>query len=186
MNGQGTVDLNRDKDVYARATYKIGGLGEIGGTEGQASETSAFYRDNNATLGGLVYRGRVAGATFAEKEDLTAWAGTADLWYERAILNATVLGMNSEIAGSPDRKSLAWYVQGQYVVFPWLIGLARYESTDEDTDDATDPQTTLIPGVVGVVRANVKLTLEYKRPLSDYDVRKMDEERLTARLDFSL
>lgn len=186
VNGQGVVDANRDKDVYAKLDYKLGGLGRAGGTEGQASETSAFYRDNSVTLGGLIYSGRVAGATFAEKEDLTTWVGSADLWYERLIVNASVLGMNSDISGSPDRKSLAWYTQGQYVVFPWLIGLARFESTDTDTDDGTDARTTLIPALAAMVRANVKVTLEYARPLNEYDARKGSEETFTAQVNFSL
>lgn len=186
VNGQGVMDANRDKDFYARASYKIAGLGEIGGTEGQASETSAFYRDNSATLGGLVYSGRVAGSLFADKEDLAVWAGTADLWYERLIVNASVLSMTSKIDGRSDRKSLGWYAQGQYVIYPWLVGLARLESTDSNTDDTVDAATTLIPAVVGMVRANVKVTLEYKRPVSEYAARKASEEGLTAQVNFSL
>ncbi len=185
VNGQGVNDLNRGKDVYAKAAYKIGGLGQAGGTEGQASETSAFYRDNSATVGGLIYSGRVAGATIAEKEDLTAWLGVADVWYERLILNASVLGMKSKISAL-ERKSLAWYAQAQYVLYPWLIGIARFESTNEDTDDSTDARTALIPAVVGMVRANVKVTLEYRRPLNDYDARKTEEEGFTAQVNFSL
>jgi hypothetical protein len=186
VEGQGLSDAGRDKDYFARASYKIGGLGETGGTEGQASSSSAFYRDNNATLGGYVYSGRVAGATFAEREDLTALAGTADIWYGRAILNATVFHMTSKIASTPDRKSLAWYVQGQYVIYPWLIGITRYESTNEDTEDAVKAATTLVPAVVGMVRANIKVSLEYRRPLSDYSARKVEEEGLVTRLNFAL
>lgn len=185
VEGQGG-EAGRDKDLFARLTYKISGLGEIGGTEGQASQTSAFYRDNNATIGAFVYSGRVGADMFADKEDLTAWAGTLDAWFERLILNSTVLGMSSQMGGLPDRSSLAWYLQGQYVAYPWLIGLARFESTDEDTDDSVDASTTLFPAVAAMVRANVKVTLEYVRPISDYDLRKAGEERIVAKLDFSL
>jgi hypothetical protein len=193
VEGQGGGGAGADKDFFARASYKIGGLGEIGGTEGQASATSAFYRDNSATIGGYIYTGKVAGdgatSFFADRENLTVAAGTADLWYERAILNATVMTMNSKIPGRPgvpDRKSLAWYAQGQYVIYPWLIGLARFESTDEDTQDGIKAATTLVPAVVGMVRANVKVTLEYRRPISDYDTRKMDEEHLMLRVNFAM
>jgi hypothetical protein len=185
VNGQGG-DVGRGKDVFARVTYKINGLGEIGGTEGQASQSSAFYRDNSVTVGGFVSSGKVGADLFADREDLTTYAGTLDIWHERAILSAAVAGMNSRISGTPDRKSLAWYAQGQYVVYPWLIGLARFESTHEDTNDGLDPQTTLIPAVAGMVRANVKVTIEYRRPISDYDARKLDEEGMIAKLDFAL
>jgi hypothetical protein len=186
VSGQGLSSAGLDKDYFARASYKFGGLGEIGGTEGQASTNSAFYIDNNATIGGYIYSGTVAGATYAEREDLTDWAGTADIWFGRAILNSTVMGMDSKISGLPDRTSLAWYAQGQYVIYPWLIGLARFESTDEDTQDGVQPATTLIPAVVGMVRANVKLTLEYHRPMTDYSVRKMEEEHLLLRINFAM
>jgi len=186
VTSQGLSDAGRDKDYFARASYKFGGLGEIGGTQGQASTTSAFYQDNNATIGGYVYSGHVAGETFAEREELTTWAGTADLWYHRAILNAVVLGMTSKIEGAPERTSRAWYAQGQYVIYPWLIGLARFESTDEDTKDGVNAETTLIPAVAGMVRANIKMTLEYRRPVSDYSLRKTDVEHLLLRFDFAM
>jgi hypothetical protein len=186
VTSQGLSDAGRDKDYFARATYKIGGLGELGGTEGQASSSSAFYRDNNATIGGYIYSGHVAGNIFAEREELTTFAGTTDIWYGRAILNAVVLGMTSKIAGTPDRDSRVWYAQGQYVVYPWLIGMARYESTDEDSKDTAHPATMLIPAVAGMVRANVKMTLEYRRPISDYSLRKSFEEHLLLRFDFAM
>jgi hypothetical protein len=186
VNGQGGP-VGRTQDVFARLTYKINGLGEIGGTEGQASKSSAFYKDNSVTIGGFVSTGRAGADLFADREDLTTWAGTLDAWYERAILNAAVYSMDSRQSnGLPDRKSLAWYAQGQYVVYPWLIGLARVEATDLDTNDGVDPQTTFIPAIAGMIRANVKMTLEYKRPINDYDARKADEEGMIAKLDFAL
>jgi hypothetical protein len=186
VEGQGG-DAGRKKDVFARATYMVGGLGEIGGTEGQASQSSAFYRDNSATLGGYIYSGRVgAEDLYANREHLTVAAGTVDAWYERTILNATVMHMRSRIDGMPDRNSLAWYAQGQYVIYPWLIGMARFESTDEDTGDNVDARTTLIPAVATMIRANVKVTLQYVRPIKDYDTRKADEEQVMAKVEFAL
>ena len=37
-----------------------------------------------------------------------------------------------------------------------------------------------------MVRANVKVTLEYRRPISDYATRKVDDEHLLLRLNFAL
>ena len=186
VQGQGMSAFGADKDYFARGTYKFGGLGEIGGTEGQASTTSAFYVDNSATVGGYIYSGTVAGEAYSLREHLDTYAGTANIWYSRAILDATVMSMNSKISGLPDRKSLAWYAQGQYVIYPWLIGLARYESTTLDTQDGSKAATTLVPAIVSMVRANVKVTLEYRRPLSDYSTRKVDEEHLLLKLNFAL
>jgi len=177
VNGQGLNDPNSSKDIYGRFTYKIGGLGEIGGTEGQASTQSAHYLDNNLRLGGYFYRGTVAGT---DEEEVTVFGGDLDWWYQRFIVNGTLLYMKSEISGAADRKSLAWYAQGNAVLYPWLIALARYEFTDPDTDDdATDPQTTLIPGITAVLRANVKVTVEYYLPLDDA---RKESDRLTVQV----
>ena len=122
----------------------------------------------------------------ADRENLTVYAGTADLWYRRAILNSSVMSMTSKIGGLSDRKSLVWYAQGQYVIYPWLIGLARYESTDADQNDGINASTMVIPALVSMVRANVKVTLEYARPVSHYDVRKTTDEHVLLRVNFAL
>ncbi|MBI2503729.1 MAG: hypothetical protein HYW07_10925 [Candidatus Latescibacteria bacterium] len=167
VNGQDIIDANSEKDLYVRAAYKFKGLGELGGTEGQASETSAFYVDDSAKIGGFAYLGTTA-KEGAGDEDLTALGLTCDLWYRRANLSGALMSMSSKISGAKDRTSLAWFAEGNYVVYPWLIGVARYERTDADTDDDTrDPVTTLIPAVVAVARPNIKFSLEYKLPLDD-------------------
>ncbi len=180
VNGQGINDANSAKDVYARFTYKIGGLGEVGGTEGQGGETSAHYIDNNLRLGGYIYKGTVSGAE--PDEDLLVYGGDIDLWYNRFILNGAVLFMNSQIEGLPDRNSLAWYAQGNLVIYPWLIGLVRYEWTDPDTDvDIPEAQQSLIPALTFVLRANVRVTAEYFIPLDDAH---KDADQLTVQMQF--
>ena len=167
VNGQGISDLNPQKDVYGKVTYKIGGLGEIGGTEGAESEASEFYVDNSITLGGFFYRG-IASKEGADDEDFTVFGGDVDLWYGRFIANASVMSMNSDIPNTAERKSLVYYAQGNYVLYPWLIGLVRYEWEDKDTDnDAVKPVNAVIPGVTVVARANVKFMLEFKKFLDD-------------------
>ncbi|MFQ5604662.1 MAG: hypothetical protein ACE5HS_15435 [bacterium] len=171
VNGQGRNDANSEKDFYGLLSYKIGGLGVIGGTEGQASETSDFYVDNNLRLGGYFYIGTAT--KDAVDEDFQIFGGNFDFWYNRFILNGTLLYMNSELPGTPDRQSLVWYVESNYVIYPWLIGLARFEFTDSDLDvDTPDPVTSLIPAVTIVARANVRFTAEYIIPLDDASKKK--------------
>ncbi|RMF56730.1 MAG: hypothetical protein D6748_12845 [Calditrichaeota bacterium] len=180
VNGQGINDANSSKDIYARATYKIGGLGEVGGTQGQGSETSAFYVDNNLRLGGFFYKGTVSGAN--PDEDITVFGGDLDLWFNRLIVNGAAMFMKSEIPDMADRNSMAWYAQANYVIYPWLIPLVRYEYTDADTDaDTPDPQTSLIPALTVVLRANVKITAEYFLPLDDAH---KDADQLTLQAQF--
>lgn len=165
VNGQGLSDLNPQKDIYGKATYKIGGLGEIGGAEAGESQLSEFYIDNSVTLGGFFYKGTASKAG-AGDEDFTVMGGDVDFWYDRFVVNGAVMLMNSDIPNTTSRKSMAYYAQGNYVIYPWLIGLVRYEWEDKDTgEDLVKPVNAIIPGVTVMARANVKFILELKRYL---------------------
>ena len=183
VNGQGLTDMNPQKDFYGKATYKIGGLGEIGGTEGAESQTSEFYIDNSLTLGGFFYKG-TASKIGAEDEDFSVFGGDVDLWYDRFVLNGTIMLMNSKILNTADRKSMVYYAQGNAVIYPWLIGLVRYEWEDKDTDaDAVKPVNALIPGVTVMARANVKFVLEFMKFLDDVN---KDNNTFVLQINFGI
>ncbi len=167
VNGQGLSDINPQKDIYGKVTYKIGGLGEIGGAEAGESDVSEFYIDNAITLGGFFYNG-TASKTNVKDEDFTVFGGDVDFWYDRFIANGAVMLMNSKIPNTTDRKSMVYYLQGNYVLYPWLIGLIRYEWEDKDTDmDTVEPVNAIVPGVTVMARANVKFILELKKYLDE-------------------
>lgn len=196
QNDEDNFDLNTSKDFYARGTYKIGGLGEIGGTEGQESSESAFYIDNSTRLGAFAYFGNaldggtleitppdtVAADVFRE-DDFTVFGADIDFWYNRFNVVGLFMQMKSDYAGT-ERTSLAWFGEVNYVIYPWLIGHARYEFVDADTDlDDPDAQTTLVPAIIVMIRANVKCSLEYRKPLDDA---REDDDRLTVQFNFSI
>lgn len=172
VNGQGLTDMNPDKDYYGKVTYKIGGLGETGGTQGAESQTSEFYIDNSLTVGGFFYLGTASKAN-TNDENFSVVGADVDFWHDRFILNGALMLMNSKITGTADRKSMAYYAQGNYVFYPWLIGLVRYEWEDRDTNsDLVKPVNALIPGVTVMARANVKLMLEFKKFLDEANKKK--------------
>ena len=165
--------MNKDKDYYAKATYKIGGLGEVGGTEGAGSDVSDFFLDDNVTLGAFVYSG-TASKTGVLDENFSIVGGDVDFWYKRFILNGAIMLMDSRITGTPQRKSMVYYAQANAVLYPWLIGLIRYEWEDQNTDlDAVKPVNAVIPGITLMARANVKLMFEFKK-FFDEDSKKKD------------
>ncbi len=167
VNGQRISDINPDKDIFGKVTYKIGGLGEAGSTEGAESQSSQFYVDNSFTAGAFFYKG-VASRTGSKDEDFSVLGGDVDFWYDRFIANASFMFMNSDIPNTDKRKSLVYYAQGNYVIYPWLIGLVRYEWEDRDTDkDAVKPVNAIIPGVTVMARANIKLVFELKKYLDE-------------------
>jgi hypothetical protein len=165
-NGQSDItnfDLNKKKDVYGRVTYKIGGLGETGGTEGQASNQSAFYIDNSLRFGAFAYSGTSGPDSLTDKFSVVG--GDIDWWYQRLNMTAEILQMKSKYLGT-NRTSLAYFIEGNYVIYPWLIGRARYEYTDLDTNDSNNQvANNILPGIVVMLRANVRLSMEYLKPL---------------------
>jgi hypothetical protein len=168
-NGQSdenNFDLNKKKDYYGRVTYKIGGLGEIGGTEGQASMESAFYLDNSLRFGGFVYSGNAISGVANDK--FSVIGGDIDWWFQRFNMTAVVMQMKSNYVGTK-RTSLAYFVEGNYVIYPWLIARARYEYTDPDTNDNINQvANNILPGFVVMLRANLKFSVEYLKPLDSY------------------
>ncbi|MBI4428486.1 MAG: hypothetical protein HY562_05140 [Ignavibacteriales bacterium] len=183
VNGQGINDMNKEKDIYGKVTYKIGGLGETGGTAGAESQTSEFFIDNSVTVGGFFYKGTASRAGFND-EDFTIFGGDVDYWYDRFIVNGALMFMNSGMPGIPERKSMVYYLQGNHVIYPWLIGLIRYEWEDADTDqDAVKPVNAFIPGVTVMARANVKLVLEFKMFLDDVNKK---NDTFTLQMNFGL
>jgi hypothetical protein len=123
-----------------------------------------FYIDNSLTLGGFFYKGTETKEN-AKNENLTVFGGDLDLWYSRFIINSSVMLMNSDLADTSDtRKSMAYYIQGNGVIYPWLIGIVRYEWEDKDTDnDGVKPVNAIIPGITVLPRANIKLIFEFKK-----------------------
>jgi hypothetical protein len=173
-------DLNRKKDYYGRITYKIGGLGEIGGTTGQASNQSEFYIDNSLRFGAFVYKGTANPDSTRDK--FSVIGGDIDWWYKRINMTAVVLQMKSKYLGT-NRNSLAWFVESNYVIYPWLIGRARYESTDPDTNDNSNQvENNILPGIVVMLRANVKFSLEYLKPL---DKSRKADDRFTFQFNLA-
>jgi hypothetical protein len=182
-NGQSDAnnfDLNKKKDFFGRVTYKIGGLGEIGGTTGQASAESAFYLDNSLRFGGFVYSGTAISDSTNDK--FSVIGGDIDWWFQRLNMTAVVMQMKSKYLGT-NRTSLAYFVEGNYVIYPWLIGRARYEYTDPDTNDSSNQvANNILPGIVVMLRANVKFSLEYLKPL---DKSRKADDRFTVQFNFA-
>jgi len=152
MNGQNdgleNIDLNSQKDVFGKMSYKVGGMGVLGSTT--ASASSAFWKDNSVTFGGFGHLGR------NEDESKTRnIGGHVDFFYED--LNVFGLVMSSGEKSATDTvwaKVTRGFAEADYVVYPWLIPLVRYEFTKPQGGDAAEQ---VVPAVVIMVRANVKV-----------------------------
>lgn len=150
-DGVENIDLNSQKDFFGKASYKIGGMGVLGSTHAhETHETSAFWKDNSVTIGAFGHAGRNADAS--KNRNI---GGNADIFYEN--LNVFGLAMISRSKGAGDTE---WtdvtrgFVEADYVVYPWLIPLLRYEVTKPEDQNAAEQ---FVPAVVVMARANIKI-----------------------------
>lgn len=190
VNGQGVIDSNDHKDVFGRVAYKIGGYGELGG--GEMSQDIEFWRDDSLKLGVFGYSGKsrnvYGGSTVAlsgtpgagvvevsaetEVDNSFSVAGAEFDWWFR---NLNVFGLYMRQSDDDPRgtgeaiDTDAWFVEANYVFYPWLTGVLRYGETKQDFSVRADPeaQKFLVPALVVMARANVKFALEAQMRLDD-------------------
>ncbi len=176
---EGFGALHADKDFYGHVTYKIGGLPLDGVTEGGAAPNNPKpYIDNSLTIGAFAYAGTarlgVDSAGVMPDNKFAMFGGDFNAWYE----NFNLFGgigirhdghpfMNSTGPGgaSPSADTKVWFAELDYVLFPWLLPGIRYESWSGQALDAESgsltsyTDTQLSPGIVFLMRPNVKFTL---------------------------
>ena len=177
---------NNSKDLYGRLDYKIGGLGLDGDTGGkEASDKN--WRDDSLRVGAFAYRGRAAGVNFPVQDELGTAFNLQDRHFLRTGFFASAYLRDLNVFGAYLRGSdtldqldpadgtplgqiapdfHAWFVQADYVFYPWLVGTARYE-TLTPADGSVPSVRVGTANVSGLVRANVKAMLEYQRDLRE-------------------
>ncbi|MFQ5791120.1 MAG: hypothetical protein ACE5JI_11675, partial [Acidobacteriota bacterium] len=99
--------------------------------------------------------------TMEGDENFTRIGGDFDLWVgDLNLFGALLYGKNDRRAfdGRENVDFTSWFVQGDYVILPWVIGALRYEKVDLPTGFVDVER--LLPHVTLLVRANVKLVVE--------------------------
>ncbi len=172
---EGFGNAHADKDYYGHLFYKIGGL-PIDGVVGDSAVITSTrpYIDNSLTLGLVAYAGTASlgpdSTGLAPDNKFTMVGGDVNLWYDRFNLFG---GIGLRHDGQPylygtgiDINSTVWFAELDVTVFPWLLPGIRYESWKSEALDPATPGSTvsytdsqIVPGVVFLLRPNVKLTL---------------------------
>lgn len=168
VNGSGSRnDDNSQKDFYASTSYKFGGFGVAGpGKPLDTLKATENYIDNSVEVGLFGYNGRTGAAPLNEVRfnrvgfKVNAYVNRLNLF------GAYVRGRDFVLASGPPRlTSDAWFVEGDAVVLPWVVGILRYDQAIGDP--AFLHVKRLVPGVSMMVRANVILTAEAPIYLGD-------------------
>lgn len=185
VDGQGN-NITGSKDVYARMTYKIGGLATDG--SGSTGYTRP-WQEMSLQLGASVYRGE---ALMADPAGVDAphndWFVRGSVDIDARIENLHLLAAGfiqknqNPIFGITQSTCLpsapnctpqggldGAYLEASYMVFPWLMPTVRYMLFNQElpTIDATSGDVTLetqlghrlLFGVSGLIRENIALRL---------------------------
>ena len=170
---EGFGALHSDKDFYGHVTYKFNGLPLDGVTEGgPAINNPQPYIDNSLTCGAFVYGGNasIGPDSALQPNKFTMVGGDINAYYDRCNLfgGFGVRHDDQPFLGtlSTSANTTVIFTELDYVIYPWLLPGVRYENWNSHTLDPagsgkvvayTDQQ--FVPGIVALVRPNVKLTL---------------------------
>ena len=183
VNGSGPgAETNSAKDGYFRAAYKYGGMG-FDGLGGAADESGRNWVDNSITLGGFVYLGSdnndgTVGPNDLERDrigvDVNAWYGNTNLF------GGWIRGKDKVMEGATpvDKKYDLGFVEANQIIYPWLIGLVRYERAEPADGDVINQ---VVGGFTVLYRANIKLVVE-----SVLDPDDLKLSNMNVKLDFAL
>ncbi len=161
VNGSGSSnDDNSQKDVYAGASYKFWGFGVAGPSKALDSlKSTENYIDNSVEVGVFAYNGRT-GESSLDEVRFNRTGFKVNAYYDRLnLFGAYVRGRDLVLFTGPPRvTSDVWFLEGDVMVLPWVMGILRY---DQAIGESTFLHVKrLVPGVSFMVRANVILTAE--------------------------
>jgi len=179
-------DGNNAKDLYARLDYKVGGMG-LDGDLGSGQPPAENWREKSLRVGALVYRGDATNINFPSIDAAGNPLNIQDRHFLRYGVYASLFFQDLNVFGAflhgtdqlqlfdpatsdtlgllqPDFR--AWFVQTDYVFYPWLQGTFRYE-TVTPPDPSVASLRTGVWNASALIRANIKAMLEYQRDLRE-------------------
>ena len=162
VNGNGsTADNNSDKDMFYRVGYKFGGMG-FDGTGGVPEEelvAADNWRDDSFTIGTFGYFGKPSDEGTPE-ENYSRFGFDLRAKYGRLDIGSAIVFGDDEVDGGPDIDSTSFFVDAQYLFYPWLIGNVRYGKNDFDNTTQQDVDV-VVANLTILQRANLRWNVEY-------------------------
>ncbi|OGU11575.1 MAG: hypothetical protein A2X61_09250 [Ignavibacteria bacterium GWB2_35_12] len=166
---QGGTELQQinNKDFYLRLAYKFGGYGLDGDGILLDSLHKNLSVDNSFTLGLFSYFGNSLKANLNESYDNKFNRFGVDarcLIGELDLLGGAIYGIDENPLADNNRlTSLVYFVEGNYMFYPWLIGVLRFEQVNSKFENNdVDKYFNIIPNITILFRQNVRFTVEGK------------------------
>ena len=130
--------------------------GTSGGREDTLSQKDN-WRDDSVTVGTFGYFGQPDEPNFL---DYQRYGVDLRLMYDRFDIGSAVVFGVDEITEVDKFNTVAYFIDGQYLFFPWLPGNVRYENVNYDHDSSLE-DTELVSGNLPILhRANIRCSIE--------------------------
>jgi hypothetical protein len=173
--GDRTTDDNNHKDVYYKVRYKVGGLGldgRYGPDRGPVLGGSGQLLDRSLIVEHFGYFGAqpVEGS---RQDNHRSFGVSARALYGPADVGlGYVWGSNDNpwgVTAAGTSRHSSFFAKAEYLFFPWLIGSLKLETFDADVPasvrasgftEGRQDQTRILPGVIALVRQNIRAVLE--------------------------
>lgn len=173
--GDRTTDDNNRKDLFYKIRYKLGGLrldGRYDPGGGPVLGRGGQLLDRSLTVEHFGYFGGqpVAGD---QQDNHRSFGVSARLLYGPADVGVGyVWGSHDNPWGATAAGKTShsdFFAKAEYLFFPWLIGSLKFDSFSVDVPasvrqggftEGRHDQTRILPGVIALVRQNVRVVLE--------------------------
>jgi len=154
-------EFNGDKDFYVHLGYKFNGLPLNGIRETASTGPTHPWQDNSVRFDAFYYNGH-ATLTGGQKDDFSQVGGSVDLYWNRLNVSGLFAVQNDDrpVVGK-NFDGTGTHVMGEatYLVYPWLFPNLRYEWFKSELGNDSTTNQRFVPGLVALIRANVKTTL---------------------------
>ena len=161
VNGSGVEeDNNSAKDFYYRLAYKLGGLAYDGSSSGDVyGQGGNNWAEKSLALATFGY----FGTSVSGGKDVSVRRLGVDFNLTLRDLNVfggLISGADEAYHGEElhEEGYSLFFAEGDYMVYPWLIGVLRYEQANLEDDMGSIKR--LVPSITALYTANIKFICE--------------------------
>lgn len=169
VNSVGNVNLNPSlhKDYFGRIGYKFGGVGLDGSNINLDSNNNQNWIDDSFTIGVYTYFGNSqrneTNSNVSFNNSFNRIGLDARYQYQSLDLHTGIVNGvdNNPFNNQTDIKSNVYFLEADYIFYPWLIGVLRYENIESKipTGDK-DKYSNFVANVTFLYRQNIRMSVQ--------------------------